>query len=209
MIADESLYGILLQDTAAPYVTEEKILGFAELRDGWHYGEGVPPEESVLDNAISFSREAVRLAFFETDAFPGINGEVMFTIYYHDHYLEFTVEPDSSSVTFYREKGGEEVCYQEGLSFQEAKARIGEFSKETWKEYESSTAGITISDYAGSPALHLKTQETIPGYLLSIESVSNLGKLSVGTFEYSIKRLQAPPLFSGASQQGFYLPVTG
>lgn len=105
------------------FPTERKIQGFKKLENGWHYGEGVALEQSILDNAIALHQEAIRLAFFETDAFPGFNGEVMFTIYFENHYLEFTLEPNGV-VTFYREKDDEEICYQEGLSFEEAKAKI-------------------------------------------------------------------------------------
>lgn len=209
-IVDRAIYTLLPQDTAAPHVTERKILGFRELGDGWHYGEGVLPKNSVLDDAISLNQEAVRLAFFETDVFPGINGEVMLTVYYCNHYLEFTIEPDGS-VTFYREKDNEEVCYQEGLSFQEAKAKIGEFRKETWKEYEFSTeSAIMTGESTDLSVSHLRTQETTPESLLLADSAYfNLEQRFVDTSDYTIEELQAIPLFSGASQQRYYLPVTG
>ena len=115
----------------ASQITERKIRGFRELERGWHYGEGVPIEQSTLDNAIVLHQEAVRLGFLETDAFPGLNGEVMFTIYLDDHYLEFILEPNGN-VTFYREKSDEEISYQEGLSFQNAKEKIEQFRMEKW-----------------------------------------------------------------------------
>ncbi len=49
----------------------------------------------------------------------------MLTIYFDDHYLEFTLEPNGN-VTFYQEKGDKEIAYQEGLSLQDAKAKIAE-----------------------------------------------------------------------------------
>ena len=91
--------------------TIEKIYDFKKLGNGWHYGEGIPFQESILDDAVSLIEETVKLAFYTTDAFPGLDGEIMCTIYYHDHYLEFTIESDSS-VTFIRENGDEEICYQ-------------------------------------------------------------------------------------------------
>ncbi|MEE9365455.1 MAG: hypothetical protein V3W44_02110 [Dehalococcoidales bacterium] len=106
-------------------VTERKLRGLEELESGWHYGEGVPLGDSILDDAISLNREATNLGFSETDAFPGTDGEVMLTIYFDDHYLEFTLEPNGN-VTFHQEKGDEEIAYQEGLSLQDAKAKIAE-----------------------------------------------------------------------------------
>lgn len=101
-------------------VTERKIAGFKELDTGWHYGEGVGAEQVAVDHATSLNHEAVRNRLIETDAFPGINGAVMLTIYLSDDDLEFTVEPDGT-ITFYRERAGEEICYQEGLTVQEAR----------------------------------------------------------------------------------------
>jgi hypothetical protein len=105
---------------------EQKIQGFKGLKRGWHYGEGVSFEQSILDNAIALNRETISLGFLETDVFPGLNGEVVFTIYLDDHYLEFTLEPNGS-ITFCHEKGDKEISYQEGLSFQIAKERIRQF----------------------------------------------------------------------------------
>ena len=119
------------------YSTEKKIRDFKKLEKGWNYGEGEPFNVSILDNAISLIHEAFNLAFYTTDAFPGLNGEVMCTIYHGEHYLEFILEPDGS-VTFSHEKGEEEICYQEGLSLQDAKEKIEEFGKEIWNTYASS-----------------------------------------------------------------------
>jgi len=121
--------------------TEEKIRGFKELQDGWHYGEGVSFDDTILDDAISLNQEAINLAFFDTDAFPGLDGEIMLTIYWGEHYLEFTLEPNGCA-TFYREESDEEIYYQEGLPFREIKAKIGEFRKETWRESESLVESI-------------------------------------------------------------------
>ena len=97
-------------------VTECKIRGFTRLVDGWHYGEGVPPNSVALERAISFNRQTHTLGFHDTDAFPGFNGEVMFTVYADDHYLEFVFEPDGS-VTFCHEINDKEVLYEDNLGY--------------------------------------------------------------------------------------------
>lgn len=125
-----------------PCATVKKIHGFKKLEKGWHYGEGELFEDSILDNAASLIQEAFDLAFYTTDAFPGLNGEVICTIYYGDHYLEFILEPDDS-ITFSREKGDEEICYQEELSLQGAKEKIRQFRKEIW-----STCAYFIKEYS-------------------------------------------------------------
>ncbi|MEZ4733902.1 MAG: hypothetical protein R3E79_42970 [Caldilineaceae bacterium] len=43
------------------------------------------------------------LGFHETDAFPGLNGEVMVTVYQGSDYWEFTLEP-TETITFVYEQ---------------------------------------------------------------------------------------------------------
>lgn len=140
-------------------ITVEKIRDFKNLEEGWHYGEGQPFKDSILDNAISIIQEAFNAAFYITDAFPGLSGEVMCTIYHGEHYLEFTIEPDSY-ITFSREKGDKEICYQEGLSLKDAKKTIREFRKEIWNTYESSTQNtITTHGSVDSSVWLLRIRE--------------------------------------------------
>ena len=133
MITSEITNSYLIQGVTIYEVTEKKIRRFGKLESGWHYGEGVPFQQSVLDGAISLNREAIRLAFYETDVFPGTDGEIMLVVYYGDRNLGFIFERDGS-VTFCHEKGNEEICYQEGLSSQDARTKIAEFREKTWKE---------------------------------------------------------------------------
>lgn len=106
--------------------TERKLEQFANLAEGWHYGEGRAIDAASLERALSFNQEAIRTITPETDAFPGLNGEVVFTAYPTDHYLEFTFEPDGT-VIFCHEEADREICYEEGLPLQEAKARLEGF----------------------------------------------------------------------------------
>ena len=112
--------------------TEDKIRKFADLGEGWNYGEGINFRQSVLDDAISLNRRAIALGFSETDAFPGVNGGIMVTVYHHDHYLEFIIEPDGM-ITFCQEKRSKEISYQEELSLEEAIEAIPKISeKRSW-----------------------------------------------------------------------------
>ena len=55
--------------------TNEKILGFLELPQGWHYGEGSSPSEETVNESVQINNEA-NLLGLKTEAFPGINGEI-------------------------------------------------------------------------------------------------------------------------------------
>jgi hypothetical protein len=192
----------------SPNITELKIQGFKELESGWHYGEGISFGQAVTDDAIALIKEANHLGFYETDAFPGVNGEIMVTIYFKSHYLEFIVEPNGS-VTFSHEEGNEEVSYYEGLSISDAKLKIKEY-RDIWRQFDSLTQGtITTIDRADLRALHSETAETFLEFQLSVSSVFfSLGKASAPILEGITRGSQVDPLYSGNFQQIFYPSLT-
>ena len=118
-----------LEAQGALHPTEGKIISFREFVPGWCYGEGVPFEKQIIDDALSLNQEALRIGFPTTDAFPGPNGEIMFTIYCGDHYLELTIEPGIGT-TLVREQSGREVQHEQGLLLNDAKDRIRRFGEE-------------------------------------------------------------------------------
>lgn len=163
--------------------TEKKINSFRELKKGWHYGEGNAPGSLTLLHAIELHKAALNQGFIETDAFPGISGEVMLTIYHRNHYLEFTIEP-SGHITFCYEKNNEEICYKEGLSLEDAKGKILELRKEVWKSLDYLTSNTTIMTEGGADltASHLKIQEQTRGFLSLVGSAYSMPEiLAVGT----------------------------
>ncbi len=97
--------------------TIEKIQSFVQLQPGWSFGEGIGFAQNTLNKAIQLAKSAYTLGFHETDAFPGLNGEVMITVYQSCEYWEFTLQP-TETITFVYEKGEETVVYEEGLPFE-------------------------------------------------------------------------------------------
>lgn len=188
-----------------PNPTIGKVYNFKNLKDGWHYGEGISFQNSTIDNAISLIKQAVKLAFYATDAFPGLDGEIMCTIYFRDHYLEFIIESDGS-ITFVREEGDEEVCYQEGLSLQDAKEKIKEFRNETWNIYESSIQNIIMThENTDSRVLHSGTPEVCQVSQLSVGSAYwKPEKLRAGILENITWESQRSLQSFGVSQQRSY-----
>ena len=80
---------------------QNKIIDFKNLERGWCYGEGEPFNDAIINKALELHNEILEKDFIETDAFPGINGEVMLTAYYAEYYFEFTVNLDQSVSIFY------------------------------------------------------------------------------------------------------------
>ncbi len=97
--------------------TLAKIQSFAQFRHGWSFGEGIGFAQSTLNRAIQLAKTAHTLGFHETDAFPGLNGEVMVTVYQGREYWEFTLQP-TETITFVYEKDEEIVTYEDGLPFE-------------------------------------------------------------------------------------------
>lgn len=103
--------------------TTAKIRSFKTFQEGWSFGEGVKFSDNILNKAVKINETALKSGFQETDAFPGLNGEIMVALYLEQDYWEFTLEPDES-LTFVYEQGEETIIYEEGRSFEFAIAKI-------------------------------------------------------------------------------------
>ncbi len=93
----------------------ERIRNFLELSEGWHFGEGT----KILPRAVGEAEYLNSLlglnGFGETDAFPGLDGEIRITSYCTEDYFEFTRESDDSW-TFLHERQGTEIERRSSLS---------------------------------------------------------------------------------------------
>lgn len=115
---------LLLYTPHAVHPTDRKIASFGQYRHGWCYGRGVPFAEEIVNAAKWLNKVAVESGYFETDAFPGENGEIQLSIYgQQDNYLEFTIEPNGK-VIYEREVKGEVTDSAEDLSLPEVERLI-------------------------------------------------------------------------------------
>ena len=147
----------IIQDKPRPHRTERKIEGFQTKQYGWHYGEGVAFAGATLDRAISLHREVLRQDSFRTNAFPGLRGQVLVTVYRGNHYLEFSVEPDGT-VAFLHEVDDQEIDYREQLAREEIRVIISQFGEEIWTQSGSSAQSFMIKTWVDSRAVFLTTQ---------------------------------------------------
>ena len=170
------------------------------MANGWHYGGGVPPQEKIRNIALTLNREARIVGFTQTDAFPGIDGEIQFTVYEGDDYLEFTINVDGR-ITFVWEKGDEEVEYVERLSLRTALQKLGEIREKEWPSLGSSTYSIMTVEKKDLRALHSSPQAMGVVYQSLTEGVrckqaelyANILRASTGTYLATL-------LFSGLFQ---------
>ena len=164
-------FGARLYRTLAQ-VTRRKIESFRELEAGWCYGEGVAFDEKMLEVALKFNRFAAAQGFAETDAFPGTEGEIMYTVYLGEHYLEFTINPPDGSVDYLREWGDEEVESEEGLSLSDAEEKVSEFKDELCDSFDIFTASTMTIEKDASKVLLSSHPAMVPGYRWFMSNVS-------------------------------------
>lgn len=110
--------------------TQDKIMSFLELQEGWHYGDGAPPSLKVVDYALKIVNQA-DFNDIKTNAFPGVYGEILVTLYHGDVCYEFTIE-NNLSIDFVEEKNGEDVRDAEGLKLAQALTIINDLGEGGW-----------------------------------------------------------------------------
>ncbi len=165
-----------------PELTSQKIRRFANLREGWHYGEGERIATQTIEQALSLEAFAQENGLRETDAFPGTAGEVRITIYEGAEYLEFTIEPDRS-ITFVHERDGKEINSIESMSIEDAKRRIIEHRDRKCDLSESSIQIILISASRDPKALDSVHPLMVAYPWLNTNASREEGKYSVSTSE--------------------------
>ena len=115
--------------------TVKKIKSFEHLSPGWNYGRGGPISPSVISDATAFLWKFALSGLNDTDAFPGINGEVMVTAYEGEHYVEAIVEADGSiSLTY--EVNDVENFSKERMDSEEATRKLQEISGGIWNMFD-------------------------------------------------------------------------
>src|SRR5687768_11561549 len=88
--------------------TDYKIAMFRQLPAGWRYGEGVHVTEAAARVAAHIKQRAGQFGYNQTDAFPGVDGSLVLSIYDGDISHDFTVHPDGS-VDYILELNGEDL----------------------------------------------------------------------------------------------------
>jgi hypothetical protein len=176
--------------------TIRKINEFAELPNGWHFGEGVPPSQDARRRAISFVSAANALGIKRANAFPGASGQVQVTFYHDDRMLELTLE-EGGAVTIAEDEGSRQIEFKEGASQADAYASLWKFGQTLWDSLESSIVSTMIQSVTTS-LVRLLTSPATNLSPLSIENVLLKRAVeSANTFRHSIASRPANPLSFG------------
>jgi hypothetical protein len=142
---------------------KNKLATFAGLNDGWHLGEGRRFPQLVLDQVNQLIDECLGNNFFEIDVFPGLDADIRLSIYETPNYYEFTV---GESISYCHERNDVEQTYQEEMSLDDARLKIGDIGKQKWTSSGYSIYVGSISNVTDFKVWHLNAVQGYP-YLRS------------------------------------------
>lgn len=181
--------------------TDEKILDFADVTPGWHFGEGATISAAAIRDATKLHEAFLLNGFYETDAFPGLAGEIRVTAYHENQYFEFTREMNGGW-SYICEIDGAVEEELENLSLEQVQGIIKTASNNLWNIYDISLGNIGIQgseDFKVSPLDHQTTEEFRSWNSLAPQP----GIHYVSTSGYFIPP-QASRQFFGGSQTPYY-----
>lgn len=75
--------------------THDVIKSFANLEEGWHFGDGGPISQAVIDSSVKLL-DALLAVGYAANAAPGIGGEICFGADFGKWLIEVEVETDST-----------------------------------------------------------------------------------------------------------------
>jgi hypothetical protein len=147
--------GFIIGTPERKTATARKIEDFRSLPVGWHYGGGGPISDSVISAVQELHRFLLQIGLTKTDAFAGVDGEVLLTAYHEHHYVATIVE-STGEISVAHERAGTEVGSAEGLKVEEAKGHLLAIARDIWSLSVSSIHGTLTRHSEGSMTLPLR-----------------------------------------------------
>lgn len=140
--------------------TEKKIKSFLGKPVGWHYGQGGPPSARRVAMALAYLSVLDALNLRQTDAFPGIDGEIMIRAYKDSTYFSLSIETNYMT-TLSVDTPGDEDFEKEDLPISQAIALLSTKLKEILKREcdtrDWSIPSTTIEGQNPSLTMRLRT----------------------------------------------------
>lgn len=167
--------------------TSEKIKSFSRLKYGDMYGNSLPIHYDVRVIAIELIGCA-ELSRVETDAFPGLCGDIIFMGYYEDLSLEVTINRDLT-INILLEREDIELYEKEGVSKEEASAIF--LQPKLWSSLESYIGSIGIEKKKDSNQSHSNPVATHSYQSSSLNVYRYQIKPSANTYQGFIRQIQA------------------
>jgi len=187
---------------------EAQIRSFAQLPNGWHYGEGRGATDKAVATAVGANSLLLMHGAHDVEAFPDVEGGILLSGYHGDHTLEILCDP-SGRMDMLHEANDEVVKDRGRVSLEEVDAYIRglEWTPKNLFVYfiqctsasERDASRVWLSSHPPVEGYRSST----PGALWTI-AAENV-PISVGT----IKASPDTPMFSGESIQVFSRGVAG
>ena len=181
--------------------TIQKLRDFANLPNGWHFGDGVAPSQERIDQAILFINHGRSRGLSRTNAFPGVNGQIEVTFYDDDRMLEITIEADDS-LTIAEDENNAQVNFNEGISTSHAYERLN-----AWASLDLSIESITILSVQDQDFLpKLSTFEAVnqSRWLTTIVQLPRANQFALTFSDFTTSRLAIHPYIGPFPTTYFY-----
>jgi hypothetical protein len=166
---DGVLYHLFFEESSQNETANE-IMDFTRLPKGWHYGRGGPISKKVCAWALELNRHALAMRYHTTEAFPGVDGEVMVSAYIQNYTLDFTIYPDGH-ITFRCEIDDEDVDYADNLTLEVAKLKLTVLGYFIWNLFGSFIQDTSVKKKATSNTSSSSPVQVAEEYPLSTEDV--------------------------------------
>lgn len=152
--------------------TERLIRSFGKLSKGWHYGEGLPPSSKAIDTAICLNKDLIRKGLTNTEAFPGLNGNLIINLQFNEYYFEFDIY-NNHSINLYCEIDDRKFSEEKNRDYNGITKTISNTIAK-WTSSESCTSGTTQNKREDLSEPLSRTQGTDLEYLLFSKHVSHV-----------------------------------
>ena len=122
--------------------TNDKLLSFLDLQDGWCYGEGRAPSRTMVDLLVKINDFVFSIGFSKTDAFPRVNGVIVLSIYEGDFLIDLSMNPSGDTCSLSMERNEVEILDEEDISLRDAIKHL-ESAGTTCRLYDASISATT------------------------------------------------------------------
>lgn len=181
--------------------TLDKIQSFACLPYGWHYGSGEPLSPQTIGYAIAWLRALVEINLVDNDAFPGVDGDVLITVYLDGGNMDFTINK-LGEASLIVERGLDEICSFPAFSLSRVRELISAAMAALWNTSVFSIQNTSTAVWVGSKALLSRTLLTVEGHRFSNSiAASKAQAMYVPTSNASIQTLGVIQQSTGSLKQ--------
>jgi hypothetical protein len=152
-----ALFEIVGSTSQAVMHVQRKIEKYRALQIGWHYGEGVPLQESIIQDIQNLTHYAA-LFGLDADAFPLITGGCSVAFYSNDDRMEITINPTAQPVVSWEHGKGFNFTEEQPSVLQtleDAKSCLLKFSGRSWFSsgfFTPSSSILAKSDSLAEPS---------------------------------------------------------